>query len=1714
MGVPSFYRWVVERYPKCVVSAREDRFRFNGVRVPVNTTRPNPNGFEFDNLYLDMNGIIHPCFHPEGLPPPQTQEEVFEAVYKYIDRIFSVIRPRKLLFLAIDGVAPRAKMNQQRSRRFKAAKDAADNALGTESHRKAIDSGEESSKNQLDSNVITPGTEFMDLLSSALRYYIHLRMNDDLGWRGIKVILSDASVPGEGEHKIMSYIRLQRNMPGYDPNTRHCLYGLDADLIMLALATHEIHFSVLREDVHKSGLNKKVSKATKRLIRRKKRRKEKKMTLFASNIEDYITSQKFQFVNIWILREYLAYDMKIPSSTMEANLERLIDDFVFMCLFVGNDFLPHIPSLEISEGAINLLMRIYTTEFSERGGYLTNSFEVNLKHVEHFVRSIATHEHRILKNRNRIAKVRMICSQGLSDNKVADDSSKVPFVERNMESGNQESSLECKIAPVCQDPQNIELGWKERYYAEKFEAKHPDDRERVRRHVVTKYIEGICWVMRYYYEGVCSWQWFYPYHYAPFASDFCDINQLKFHFTLGEPFKPFDQLLGVLPAASAHALPLFYRSLMTDVSSPILDFYPTDFELDMNGKRFSWQAICKLPFIEESRLLSEIAKVEHTLTDEERRRNSLGVDILFLHISHPLAVEINSLFKQMNDSPEYIEGKVEQKIDPKFSGGMNGYIYISDKSMWPVEIPSPVQGMKMIAKNEVLFVFYKNPSFHSHIPRLLPGVILPEKSVSEKDILSLRVLWSTNSARMRLPIYGHKFSGRPITKLVSGSNLAKFAHALVAQNCLRKQPTLQSMQLDYHLGKLKEMKQEVGSKKRKRSKNKKRKRSEGDSVHVGADALMKMKTGEDKSGERNVNNIVGELESCIVRKQTEGRDDLTGVDGLKATKVEIETRKKKRKPKKRKRNKSDSEPNNTVEKLESCCLQEENKADEELNVKGDSSSNDIVEKLESSSFREQNQGVGDQASAHGLQEVKVEVVLRKRKRKPKKKKQNKSDSEPNDTVENLENCRLQEKSKADEELNIKGDSASNDMVDKLESSLFWEQNQGVGDQAIAHGLQEVKVEVGLRKRKRKPKKKKQNVSESAPNNIVEKLETSFVFKADNHNADQHKFEELKVKGHSVPHKIVGKLESHTPGEQSDNKGKHAVGGEGESTGINESGELKVEVEPKRKRRRSKKMKLSEVDDVAHNIVEKLESSSPGEQKQGNDQASADGLREIKVEVGSKSTDGLQEIQAEVGSKRQAKVGSKSADGLQEIQAEVGSKSADGLQEIQAEVGSKSADGLQETQAEVRSKSADGLQEIEAELGSKGEHAVGGEGESAGINRSGELQVEVEPKRKRRRSKKMKLREVDDVAHNGVEKLESSSPGEQKQGNDQSSADGLREIQAGVGSKGADGLQEIQAGVGSKGADGLQEIQAEVGSKSADGLQEIQAGVGSKGADGLQEIQAEVGSKSADGLQETQAEVRSKSADGLQEIEAELGSKGEHAVGGEGESAGINRSGELQVEVEPKRKRRRSKKMKLREVDDVAHNGVEKLESSSPGEQKQGNDQSSADGLREIQAGVGSKGADGLQEIQAGVGSKGADGLQEIQAGVGSKGADGLQEIQAGVGSKGADGLQEIQAEVGSKSADGLQEIQAGVGSKGADGLQEIQAEVGSRKKRQRCKKRKLNTTDAASIDIVDKMESSHAEKRDSNGEHTGAVELTEMKQSNLQESEMGIERKQTITDVP
>lgn len=155
-----------------------------------------------------------------------------------------MIQPQKLFFMAIDGVAPRAKMNQQRGRRFRSA------TMAAEQMKQAIDRGEIlPSEERFDSNCITPGTPFMVRLQNELEYFVADKTSNDPLWRNVHVILSGHQVPGEGEHKIMDYIRYMKSSSGYDPYTRHCLYGLDADLIMLGLCTHEPYFSLLREEV-------------------------------------------------------------------------------------------------------------------------------------------------------------------------------------------------------------------------------------------------------------------------------------------------------------------------------------------------------------------------------------------------------------------------------------------------------------------------------------------------------------------------------------------------------------------------------------------------------------------------------------------------------------------------------------------------------------------------------------------------------------------------------------------------------------------------------------------------------------------------------------------------------------------------------------------------------------------------------------------------------------------------------------------------------------------------------------------------------------------------------------------------------------------------------------------------------------------------------------------------------------------------------------------------------------------------------------------------------------------------------------------------------------------------------------------------------------------------------------------------------------------------
>ncbi|KAJ7368034.1 exoribonuclease 2, partial [Mycena albidolilacea] len=1024
MGVPALFRWLSKKYPKIIYPVEEEEEIIvpaqddTTISIPVNMSMPNPNGKEFDNLYLDMNGIVHPCTHPEGRPAPETEEEMMLEIFKYTERVVNMIRPRKLLFMAIDGVAPRAKMNQQRSRRFRAAQEAkekeaqrVESVLLWEAMGKEIT--EDDRKKGWDTNAITPGTPFMELLASSLRYWVVEKMNSDPGWKNIQVLISDAGVPGEGEHKIMDYIRRQRTNPGHDPNTRHVIYGLDADLIMLGIATHEPNFWVLREDVFADANSTACRKCGEEghyaaqctatnVVKAKKAPDEKK---------------PFIFLDIAILREYLEAELVVPQQYFPFDFELAVDDWVLLIFFVGNDFLPHLPSLEIREGAIDTLLKIWKQELPRMGGYLTDHGHIVLERAQIILEGLAQREDEIFRrrregpyysrialgfsifhnilllmccvaenrqdqnakrrkleekknirpssslaltaaptapsgppvhhplpprpnftanadsmgfgappsptvpshvpiaaqalagsNRDVVANRRAIRMANLSAAEMlkaelsgavpvkpnlslpakpattapgtdtflpppppdsssslsngtpdhdegvpgfgnhhastaamsdpphdpddptvpveptalngaegdvetdepmnsdvstvtidtvmnSDDDSVTSGLKRKlseMEDAGSETiideeddappdvsvrlpnALKVNTDGTVEQEDTVKLwepGYKDRYYEQKFpdSINDPD----LKKKVTKAYVEGLCWVLHYYYQGTPSWQWFYPYHFAPFAADFIDIKDMDISFTIGAPFKPFEQLMGVFPPESRSHIPSVFHPLMLDKRSPLRgastkedgtpteDVYPAEFFIDMNGKKMAWQGVALLPFIDQDVLLGSMAKpLDFFPQDErptvgvhpdlpapssndppytvyldegERRRNVWGHNSMFACDEHPLYPFYEQLYaKRKSQDPT--------PLDSKLSSGISGSV-----SPDPACIPgstyySPLPNMKPDIRNDkslsVIYFFPKQLSPHRSV--LLKGATRPRATLRTSDLETVR----------------------------------------------------------------------------------------------------------------------------------------------------------------------------------------------------------------------------------------------------------------------------------------------------------------------------------------------------------------------------------------------------------------------------------------------------------------------------------------------------------------------------------------------------------------------------------------------------------------------------------------------------------------------------------------------------------------------------------------------------------------------------------------------------------------------------------------------------------------------------------------------------------------------------------------------------------------------------------------------------------------
>jgi 5'-3' exoribonuclease 1 len=546
MGIKRFFVWLSDNYSENLHKvAHGEKFEDIGVAV--------------DNLMIDMNGIFHSSAqrvykYGNCKPPPRLlkggrpkhpvnflkkQKELFEDVCATIDSLVDIAQPMKRIILCVDGPAPLSKQYQQRQRRFRSA-------------------AESSGDCPFDSNCITPGTKFMDHLSKYVDWHVRKRVSDDPVWRDLEVIFSDDKAPGEGEHKLINYMRFYG-----DKSETYCIHGLDADLVMLSLATHIPNFYILREDL-------------------------------------YDRTNEFFCVDIGGLRESLVESMRWESERFEYDESSAINDFVFLCYTVGNDFLPHIPSIEIADNGLELLIGIYK-EVGSSYGHLTRTegerVTFCLKQLEVLMGTIGHHEKDMIE-----AKIR---------------SKKPSFSDPLVDSFKSKDGLQIDID-----------GYRKAYHELHFSTKGVDEKT-----IAHAYLEGLQWVLSYYTRGIPSWDWCFPFHYAPMASalETHISSYVQPVYVKTSPYKPFLQLLSVLPPKSSDLIPEPLSDLLNSPKSTLRQFCPDKIEIDLAGKMREWEGIVLLPLIDRTILLPLYEREIGKVNPRDASRNVHSRSVRYLH---------------------------------------------------------------------------------------------------------------------------------------------------------------------------------------------------------------------------------------------------------------------------------------------------------------------------------------------------------------------------------------------------------------------------------------------------------------------------------------------------------------------------------------------------------------------------------------------------------------------------------------------------------------------------------------------------------------------------------------------------------------------------------------------------------------------------------------------------------------------------------------------------------------------------------------------------------------------------------------------------------------------------------------------------------------------------------------------------------------------------
>ena len=544
MGVPAFFAWLLKKY-------KNSNFVF---KKQENEDIP------IDWFLIDTNCLCHPvCFkilHEEQDKPninfKSLQNKMFNAIIDEIEKLVKYANPKIGVYIAIDGPVGVSKMKQQRQRRFRSVYDHTFFNKIKIKHNRPL-------TYYWNNSAISPGTKWMEKLHNKI-----------IEWclkQKYKIIYSSANTEGEGEHKLLQFIRNNKEDNSY------LTYGLDADLIFLMLSTKLDNIYLLRE---------------------------------ANQLNKNILTDELNYVSLKIMKECI-----YNTFTTTKDKNRIINDFIFLCYFLGNDFLPHLPSLKIKQNGIEYLIKYYN-EIEEDYLLSEDCKIINYDFLQKFINNIGNDEEFILnKYYNGKKHFRSCYSQEPYDKEL--------FKIEN---------LLFKI----NDPIGIgvDSNYRNNYYKHNFKINEEEIEEFVKE-LVKEYLIGLKWITLYYFDKIPDWYWHYPYDYPPFLTDIkkylFDINIIK--FKEGKSMAPFEQLLMILPQQSNYLLPKTFSKLVTNKKSSINHLYPLYFKIDFLYKSKYYEGIPLLPNFNIKLIKHSYNKYKDELLEDETHRNRIEKEYYF-----------------------------------------------------------------------------------------------------------------------------------------------------------------------------------------------------------------------------------------------------------------------------------------------------------------------------------------------------------------------------------------------------------------------------------------------------------------------------------------------------------------------------------------------------------------------------------------------------------------------------------------------------------------------------------------------------------------------------------------------------------------------------------------------------------------------------------------------------------------------------------------------------------------------------------------------------------------------------------------------------------------------------------------------------------------------------------------------------------------------------